>query len=266
MSGNVRSQWFILAAAAVLAVNARVFPGAARSDGAPAGLYHRLVDEYESRDKAAAKAYRAAKTEEERKWLFELRPNAEKYTEQVMALVRKEPKSDFAQEALLWVVRRGGDRAEAGEAIEMLWRDHLESKEIASVLPGLVGSKLPGAERWLRVAMEKSPHPEVQGVATFALARRLKTQAEAAEPKQADVDRLNREAAELLERVGREFGDVKGFGGTLADKAKNELYEILHLSIGMKAPEVEGEDLQGKRFRLSDYRGKVVMLDFWGHW
>jgi peroxiredoxin len=32
------------------------------------------------------------------------------------------------------------------------------------------------------------------------------------------------------------------------------------------APEIEGEDINGKSFKLRDYRGKVVVLDFWGHW
>jgi hypothetical protein len=32
------------------------------------------------------------------------------------------------------------------------------------------------------------------------------------------------------------------------------------------APEIAGKDLDGKAFKLSDYRGKVVLLDFWGHW
>ena len=36
--------------------------------------------------------------------------------------------------------------------------------------------------------------------------------------------------------------------------------------VGMTAPEIEGEDIDGKTFKLSDYRGKVVLLDFWGHW
>jgi hypothetical protein len=36
--------------------------------------------------------------------------------------------------------------------------------------------------------------------------------------------------------------------------------------IGQMAPEIEGEDLDGVRFKLSDYRGKVVVLDFWGNW
>jgi peroxiredoxin len=36
--------------------------------------------------------------------------------------------------------------------------------------------------------------------------------------------------------------------------------------IGNLAPEVVGEDIDGKPIRLSDYRGKVVLLDFWGTW
>lgn len=36
--------------------------------------------------------------------------------------------------------------------------------------------------------------------------------------------------------------------------------------IGNLAPDIEGEDTDGRPFKLSDYRGKVVVLDFWGHW
>ena len=32
------------------------------------------------------------------------------------------------------------------------------------------------------------------------------------------------------------------------------------------APEIEAPDLDGVKFKLSDYRGKVVLLDFWGYW
>jgi len=36
--------------------------------------------------------------------------------------------------------------------------------------------------------------------------------------------------------------------------------------VGMVAPEIEAEDIDGQVFKLSDYRGKVVVLDFWGDW
>ena len=37
-------------------------------------------------------------------------------------------------------------------------------------------------------------------------------------------------------------------------------------TLGQLAPEIVGEDIDGKPIKLSDYHGKVVMLDFWGHW
>ena len=38
------------------------------------------------------------------------------------------------------------------------------------------------------------------------------------------------------------------------------------VEVGDHAPEIEGIDLDGVEFKLSDYAGKVVMLDFWGDW
>ena len=35
---------------------------------------------------------------------------------------------------------------------------------------------------------------------------------------------------------------------------------------GQRAPEIEGEDLHGELMKLSDFRGQVVVLHFWGHW
>jgi len=32
------------------------------------------------------------------------------------------------------------------------------------------------------------------------------------------------------------------------------------------APDFPAVDTNGESFRLSDYRGQVVMLDFWGFW
>ena len=37
-------------------------------------------------------------------------------------------------------------------------------------------------------------------------------------------------------------------------------------AIGNLAPEISGTDLNGEPLKLSDYRGQVVVLDFWGNW
>jgi len=37
-------------------------------------------------------------------------------------------------------------------------------------------------------------------------------------------------------------------------------------AVNRPAPEIRGKDLDGNPMKLSDFRGKVVMLDFWGDW
>ena len=106
--------------------------------------------------------------------------------------------------------------------------------------------------------MEQNPSNDIKGNACYALAQFIKNSRPGAEGEA--------EAEKLLERVVKEFGDVKSRRGTLADVAKGELFEIRNLGYGKVAPEIEGEDLDGVEFKLSDYRGKVVVLDFWGNW
>ena len=38
------------------------------------------------------------------------------------------------------------------------------------------------------------------------------------------------------------------------------------LGVGGTAHDIAGVDLDGEDFKLSDYRGKIVFLDFWGDW
>ena len=52
----------------------------------------------------------------------------------------------------------------------------------------------------------------------------------------------------------------------LSMKARGPKFKRDHLQIGMTVPEIEGVDIAGDAFKLSDYRGKVVVLDFWGDW
>lgn len=52
----------------------------------------------------------------------------------------------------------------------------------------------------------------------------------------------------------------------LAASAQMEIYEIVHLSVGCTAPDFEAEDENGVKFKLTDYRGKVIVLEFWGFW
>ena len=82
----------------------------------------------------------------------------------------------------------------------------------------------------------------------------------------ADPEQMEADAEKQLETAANEYADVALGRTTVGELARGELFELRYLSIGKAAPEIEGEDLDGKPFKLSDYRGKVVVLDFWGNW
>ncbi|MBO9729636.1 MAG: redoxin domain-containing protein [Chitinophaga sp.] len=45
-----------------------------------------------------------------------------------------------------------------------------------------------------------------------------------------------------------------------------EITQVRNLDIGQQAPDFEVQDMNGKPVRLSDFKGKTVLLDFWGSW
>jgi cytochrome oxidase Cu insertion factor (SCO1/SenC/PrrC family) len=72
------------------------------------------------------------------------------------------------------------------------------------------------------------------------------------------------EVEALFERAIKEYGDVKmQYDDVVGMRAKTELHAIRHLAVGKPAQDIDGTDQDGKRFKLSDYRGKVVLLYFW---
>jgi len=100
-------------------------------------------------------------------------------------------------------------------------------------------------------ALDRSERAGTRAGAAFALACNL-MDGEAEEQK---------EARALFERLQKDYAAT-----AYAAQAAGFLFELDNLQIGMTAPEIEGADSEGQAFKLSDYRGKVVVLDFWGFW
>jgi thiol-disulfide isomerase/thioredoxin len=49
-------------------------------------------------------------------------------------------------------------------------------------------------------------------------------------------------------------------------RAKALLFQLEELAVGKTAPDFTTKDVDGVEFKLSDYLGQVVVLDFWGFW
>ena len=154
----------------------------------------------------------------------------------------------------------------------------------------------PAGEKLLRAILEKNENHVIKGLACRALGQYLKDQSERlgsirSDPETAktweamfleegstkesfarfaaqDPDVLRKEAVTILERTVREFGDVprNDQGATLGQEAQADLDEIHNLGPGNPAPEIEGTDADATPLKLSDFRGKVILLAFWGDW
>jgi len=121
------------------------------------------------------------------------------------------------------------------------------------------------SETLLRVLYTRGKRDDIRGVACLVLAQVLRRSADrlaASDAKAAET--MHQESERLLEKAADKYGDVKtAFDGTVGKKARSELYDLRYLSVGKAAPEVTGTDQDGKPLKLSDYKGKVVLLDFW---
>jgi hypothetical protein len=169
------------------------------------------------------------------------------YVAKFAAFAKEHPKTEAAAQALVMVLRTTQDEAAREEATRALLRDHADSAALKDVAYGLKPDDL-------RMLSEKSPHAEVRGHALFRLAELT---AEAGQEK---------EAVALYREVKAKYADVPWWQGTLGQKADGGIFEIETLGIGKVAPEIEGTGLDGKPMKLSDFRGRVVVLDFWGDW
>src|SRR5262249_50627010 len=81
----------------------------------------------------------------------------------------------------------------------------------------------------------------------------------------ANPDPLQKEAEALFEQCVRKYDDVVIDGRRPAKIAEDYLYEIRSLIVGKRAPDIDGADLDGKPLKLSDFRGKTVVLYFFSH-
>lgn len=170
--------------------------------------------------------------------------------------------------------------------VDLLARDHIESGKLEPILDRMRYGYRTEFESFLSAVLDENPHREIRALACLALARFLNDKLRAIQLAEDRAELIQcyeivfgKDYLPGLQRPGRvelakrietlferaaKYDDVTTLaGGTVAEQAKMELYEIHKLGVGKVAPDIEGTDQGGQGFKLSDYRGKVVLLYFW---
>lgn len=186
---------------------------------------------------------------------------------------------------LFWIERTGND--EKGEkARKELLSNHIDSEELTRLI---AGRRTPNAdhEATLRRLMTDSPHDSVKAAATMAMSDMLTTleQLDGLEGARRErivemigeefaakwtPEAIEKESDLVLDSLVKNYKDVpiKGSrnGETYGTRIESMIFAKEKLQVGCVAEDIVGEDLDGEEFKLSDYRGKVVVIDFWGDW
>ncbi len=270
---------------------------------APRQAYDALLKEYDSASDAWSKVYNEGPGSGDPVKRHQYWPGWS-FAPRFFAFADAHPGDPSAVNALLWIVGLGQSVSENdqallplyGRALEILARDHAQDGRVGRLCLENVAYDLSvPAERFLRTMLNQGSSREARGYACLGLARLLATKRAVAQKPwfektvktafdsysiarldpgffqyihTADPRALYDEAARLFERTIAEFGDLKSprRGQPLAEIARSSLHELRALSLGSVAPEIAGKDVDDKSFKLSDYRGKVVVLTFSGNW
>lgn len=222
--------------------------------------YPELVKEYEAAVKEWRDTLRAlAKTDKAKADELEKQHPAAAFWPRFEALGATDGR------ALLWMLEEG-DKLPASKAdatakksalvAQLLEKHASEAWAGTDLVRALARQRIWFDEAWVREKLaalaDASKSKEVSAAALSALIGRLSG-------KNATPEEVERAKA-LTTRLETDFA------GTAAATALKEKNSGAKYEKGGVPDDFEATDTDGVKFKLSDYRGKVVMLDFWGFW
>jgi thiol-disulfide isomerase/thioredoxin len=270
-----------------------VAPASGMMDSTPAEELARLKKEVEAAWGELDSVQKPGATEAEQKAAYD------RYSKQAAALARRalalaeaHPDAPEALEALIWILDQVKTADECDAAYDLMARRHLDKDSLLPIIR-TAWNEAPSTahvEAFLRAAVERSPNLKVKSLSCFSLGRhqqelawfarvlnhpiRGKRIEEQLGPEKSHrlrsikPEALEREAEALFERTIKEYADVRPMKDfpPLGEQAEAALFQMRNLEIGCTVPEIGGEDVDGKPMKLSDYRGKVVVITFWATW
>lgn len=152
------------------------------------------------------------------------------------------------------------------DALGKLEKDHADDKRMASFImyPPAPPALQKEVGQFLAKVEATTKSPDVKAAFEYKKIEPLVSQ-------QGDGKLDDAKTAELvakLKEMAAKYPDatVPNYGKTYKEWAATQIRVIENFKMGAPAPEIAGQDLDGVKFKLSEYRGKVVMLDFWGYW
>jgi len=182
-------------------------------------------------------------------------PKPDETVASLSALVEANPTDPAILEAVTWIARSTRGAGLEAKDFANLKKHHLNNDNIGDVTMALVYSQEAEARDFLSTVSEKSTSKKARGTALYALAIGM----ERDKTKAAEYDAITN-------KIINDHPDLEIRDRNIATALKAKKEAAVKFAIGKVAPEIIGKDVDGNEMKLSDYKGKVVVLDFWGDW
>jgi len=255
--------------------------GDASKPSANPAEYDTLVAEWTAAQKTYSEAmkvmmasdeYKKARTDKDTAKLKELadkltRPDGKAFGARALALA-DQCKGDEGIRYLAYATNFT-DKDTSKEVVERVVKNHMKSPKLGDMLENALTLSRqigqPETEAFLDQVIADSPHALPKAWAYYWKGKAIQ---QANRPKRDATDEEKAATAAALARADELFAAAAPLaaGTEHADKIGAPMFEKQRLQPGMEVPEIAGEDVDGVAFKLSDYRGKVVLIDFWGFW
>lgn len=206
--------------------------------------------------KMAAERYKVMRAEKDpvrkKELYFEGSRSIKMDYKKVFELAKKTPKSAAAVRGISWGYS-GLVKEDKIAARELLFKYHMDNEgilkvvEMAAVRRELDFSQLSGL-------IKTSKNEKVQQGVTLVSAMFL----------DAEGDKV-KESLALYKKL-LEWPKIAETNPGIYRVAESNVFLRENLTVGSVAPNIIGTDQDDKEFQLADYRGKVVLIDFWGMW
>lgn len=145
--------------------------------------------------------------------------------------------------------------SERDQILKIYSSTHLKNANFGPFLISLIESGDAKNLSLFDKVIESNPNEAAKGIAALGAAIMIKTIG--------DSQELMKKRLTYLRQAVIHAADHKVGGASIADIVSDELYIVRYLMPGRQAPELKGADVAGRVVKLSDFRGKNLVLLFW---